>query len=76
MARRTSNSPGLGLGAGVGAVAVNTCSSEDKSMFCQASRIFQIIGWIFSTLVFLWVAYVFFDIYVLSKRGKRSKGFF
>lgn len=76
MARRSSSSPGLGLGAGVGAVAVNTCSSEDKSMFCQASRIFQIIGWIFSTLVFLWVAYVFFDIYVLSKRGKRSKGFF
>jgi hypothetical protein len=74
MAKRSS-SPGIGLGAGVGAVAVNTCSSEDKSMFCQASRFFQIIGWIFSTLVFLWVAYVFFDIYVLSKRGKRSKFF-
>ena len=75
MARRSSNSPGLGLGAGVGAIAVNTCSSEDKSLFCQASRFFQIIGWIFSTLVFLWVAYVFFDIYVLSKRGKRFKFF-
>ncbi len=74
MAKRSS-SPGIGLGAGVGAVAVNTCSSEDKSMFCQASRFFQIIGWIFSTLIFLWVAYVFFDIYVLSKRGKRSKFF-
>ena len=75
MAKRSS-SPGIGLGAGVGALAVNTCSSEDKSMFCQASRIFQIIGWIFSTLVFLWIAYVFFDVYVLSKRGKRSKGLF
>jgi hypothetical protein len=75
MAKRSS-SPGIGLGAGVGAVAVNTCSSEDKSIFCQASRIFQIIGWIFSTLVFLWIAYVFFDVYVLSKRGKRSKGLF
>ena len=75
MAKRSS-SPGIGLGAGVGALAVNTCSSEDKSMFCQASRFFQIIGWIFSTLIFLWVAYVFFDIYVLSKRGKRSKGLF
>ena len=74
MAKRSS-SPGIGLGAGVGALAVNTCSSEDKSMFCQASRFFQIIGWIFSTLIFLWVAYVFFDIYVLSKRGKRSKFF-
>jgi hypothetical protein len=72
MAKRAS--PGLGLG--VGAVAVNTCSSEDKSMFCQASRIFQIISWIFTTLIFLWIAYVFFDIYVLSKRGKRSKSFF
>ena len=75
MAKR-SYSPALGLGAGVGAVAVNTCSSEDKSMFCQASRFFQIIGWIFSTIIFLWVAYLFFDIYVLSKRGKRSKSFF
>ena len=69
-------SPSIGLGAGVGAVAVNTCSSEDKSMFCQASRIFQVFSWIFSILVFLWIAYVFFDLYVLSNKGKRSKGFF
>ena len=75
MARRSS-SPGLGLGAGVGAVAVNTCSSQDNSMFCQASRIFQIISWIFSTIIIIWIAYIFFDMYVLSKRGKRSKGFF
>lgn len=75
MARRSS-SPGVGLGAGVGAVAMNTCSSEDKSMFCQASRIFQVISWIFSTLIFLWVVYMFLDMYVLSRRGKRSKGFF
>ena len=73
---RKSSSPGLGLGLGVGALAVNTCSSEDKSIFCQASRIFQIISWIFSIFIFLWVAYVFFDMYVLSRRGKRSKGFF
>ena len=75
MAKRSS-SPGLGLGAGVGAVAVNTCSSEDKSMFCQASRIFQIISWIFSTIMFIWLFYVLLDIYVLSKRGRRSKGLF
>ena len=68
MAKRSS--PGIGLGAGVGAVAVNTCSSEDQSLFCQASRIFQIISWIFSIIIFAWVAYTFFDIYVLSRRGK------
>jgi len=72
MAKRSS-SPGIGLGAGVGAVAVNTCSSEDKSMFCRASRIFQIISWIFSIIVFASVAYIFLDVYVLSKRGRRSK---
>ena len=70
------NSPSLGLGAGVGAVAVNTCSSEDKSLFCQASRIFQIISWIISIIIFLWVAYTFFDVYVLSRRGKRSRNIF
>jgi hypothetical protein len=75
MARRSS-SPGVGLGAGVGAVAMNTCSSEDKSMFCQASRIFQVISWIFSIILFLWIFYGFLDIYVLSKRGRRSKSFF
>jgi len=74
MAKRSS--PGIGLGAGVGAVAVNTCSSEDQSLFCQASRIFQIISWIFSIIVFVWVAYIFFDFYVLSRRGRRSKSFF
>jgi len=72
MAKRSS-SPGIGLGAGVGAVAVNTCSSEDKSMFCRASRIFQVISWIFSIILFASVAYIFLDMYVLSKRGRRSK---
>ena len=62
MAKRSS-SPGIGLGAGVGAVAVNTCSSEDKSMFCRASRVFQIISWIFSTLV---MHAVHTEIYLLS----------
>jgi len=75
MAKRSAgNTPGLGLG--VGAVAVNTCSSEDKSMFCQASRIFQAIYWIFSIIMFSWILYILFDIYVLSKRGPRSKSFF
>jgi hypothetical protein len=68
-----SSSPGIGLGAGVGAIAVNTCSSEDKSMFCRASRIFQVISWIFSIIFFVSVAYIFLDVYVLSKRGRRSK---
>ena len=75
MAKRSS-SPSLGLGAGVGAVAVNTCSSEDNSLFCQASRIFQIISWIFSIVLFIWVAYIFLDMYVFSRRGRRSKNFF
>ena len=73
---RKSSSPGLGLGLGAGTVVVNTCSSEDKSMFCQASRIFQVISWIFTIFIFLWIAYIFFNIYVLSRRGKRSKGLF
>jgi len=68
------SSPGIGLG--VGAVAVNTCSSEDKGWFCQASRIFQVISWIFSIIILTWIIYVFFSIYVLSKGGKRSKSFF
>jgi hypothetical protein len=72
MAKRSS-SPGIGLGAGVGAVAVNTCSSEDKSIFCRASRIFQVISWIFSIIFFVSLAYIFLDVYVLSKRGRRSK---
>jgi hypothetical protein len=76
MARRSGSSGiGTGLGLGVGAVGVNTCSSEDQSWFCQISRIFQIISWIFSILIFIWIAYMFFDIYVLSRRGKKSKGF-
>ena len=70
---KRSSSPGIGLGAGVGAVAVNTCSSEDKSMFCRASRIFQVISWIFSIIFFLSVAYIFLDVYILSKRGRRLK---
>jgi hypothetical protein len=75
MAKRSGgNTPGLGLG--VGAVAVNTCSSEDNSMFCQASRIFQVISWIFSIIVFSWILYILFEIFVLSKRGSRSKSFF
>ena len=68
------SSPGLGFG--VCAVAMNVCNSEDKSMFCQASRVFQVISWIFTIIILIWILYVFFDIYVLSKGGRRSKGWF
>lgn len=73
---KAKSSPGLGFGLGAGTLAVNTCSSEDTSMFCQASRIFQVISWIFTIIVFIWIFYVFFDIYVLSKNGRRSSRLF
>jgi hypothetical protein len=75
MAKGKSN-PGLGFGLGAGTLAVNTCSSEDTSIFCQISRIFQVISWIFTILIFMWIAYMFLDIYVLSKNGRRSRGLF
>ena len=64
------------LGMGVGAVAVNTCPSTDNSLFCQVSRIFQIISWIFSTLIIIWIIYWLAKGYFGGKRGGRSKGFF
>ena len=65
------------LGLGVGAVAVNSCPSTDNSLFCQVSRIFQIISWIFSVFVILFFIYVFFaKPYFGGKRGGRSKGIF
>jgi hypothetical protein len=65
---------GSGLGLGVGAVAVNTCPIENQTLFCQFSRIFQVISWIFSICLFLFIAYIFLKAYVFSKRG-RSKFF-
>jgi len=70
---------GLGmpsLGLGVGAVAVNSCPSTDNSLFCQVSRIFQIISWIFSTLIIIWIIYWLAKGYFASRRGGRSKGLF
>ena len=64
----------LGSSIGLGAVAVggtvNTCPSSDTSTFCQISRVFQIISWIFSIIVFLVVIYWFGSIFFSS----RSKG--
>jgi hypothetical protein len=59
---------GSGLGLGVGAVAVNTCPIENKTLFCQFSRIFQVISWIFSICVFLVIAYYFIKFFVFKKR--------
>ena len=81
MAKRSGSGSGSGpdfpnLGLGVGAVALNTCASTDNSLFCQVSRIFQIISWIFSVLVILFFIYVFAKAYFNSRRGGRSKGLF
>ena len=69
-----SGSFGSGLGLGVGAVAVNTCPIENQTFFCQFSRIFQMITWVFTILVFMYIAYIFVSVYFFSKRG-RSKLF-
>ena len=65
---------GSGLGLGVGAVAVNTCPIENQTFFCQFSRIFQMITWVFTICIFLYIAYIFLSVYVFSK-GKKSKFF-
>jgi len=75
MARRSSssgNGGGLGSGLGLvtGAVAVNTCPIENQTFFCQFSRIFQMISWVFSILVFLTIAYFFIKVFFFSKGGK------
>jgi hypothetical protein len=74
MARGGSGSGGGGFGSGLGlvtgAVAVNTCPIENQTFFCQFSRIFQMITWVFTICIFLYIAYIFLSIYVFSKRGK------
>ena len=61
MAKGGSSSGG-GFGSGVGlvtgAVAVNTCPIDNQTFFCQFSRVFQMITWVFSILVFLYIAYI------------------
>ncbi|NBO70650.1 hypothetical protein EBV26_09250 [bacterium] len=73
---RNSGSSMPMTGIGLGAVAVNTCPVDDQSLFCRVSRLFQIISWIFGTMVMIWVAYIFLDIYVFSKGRGRGKSWF
>jgi hypothetical protein len=69
-----SSGSGSGLSTGLGlvggAVSVNTCPIENQTFFCQFSRIFQMITWVFSILVFLYIGYIFLSVYVFSKRGR------
>ena len=81
MAKGSGSGSGSGLGMpslglGVGAVALNTCPSTDNSLFCQVSRIFQIISWIFSTIIIIFIVYFLAKMYFEGKRGGRSKGLF
>lgn len=77
MARSRNSGPSMPMtGLGVGAVAVNSCPVDDQSLFCKASRLFQIISWIFGTMVMIWVAYIFLDAYVFSKGRGRGKSLF
>lgn len=53
-------SPGLGMPSlGLGLGTVNTCSADNNSLFCQISRIIQIMGWVLLLCVILYVVYVF-----------------
>ncbi len=60
---RSNDTPGsdIAKGVGVGLVggSVNTCPSDDQSLFCKASRAFAVFGWIMTVLVFLFVGWVF-----------------
>ena len=72
MAKKSSGSGfGSGLGLGVGAVAVNTCPIENQTLFCQFSRIFQMITWVFTICIFMYIAYIFLSVYVFAKRRSR-----
>ena len=77
MARSKGSGPSMPMtGIGVGAVAVNNCPVDDQSFFCKASRFFQIISWIFSFFLMIWIAYIFLDIYVFSRGRGRGKSWF
>ena len=75
MARGSSGSgSGSGLSTGLGlvggAVSVNTCPVENQTFFCQFSRIFQMITWVFTICIMLYIAYIFISMYFFSKRGR------
>jgi len=53
----TSSGAGLGFGLGLG--TINTCTMEDTSFFCQFSRIFQMIMWVFTLLFIGYLIYIF-----------------
>jgi hypothetical protein len=74
MAKRGGISSGLGLGAVAVGGTINSCPSSDTSLFCQTSRVFQVISWIFSVFIFLVVIYYFASIFLASK-GKGGKWF-
>jgi preprotein translocase subunit SecY len=73
MAKGGSSGGGFGSGVGLvtGAVAVNTCPIDNQTFFCQFSRVFQMITWVFTILVFLYIAYMFVSVYFFSKRRSR-----
>ena len=74
MAKRGGISSGLGLGAVAVGGTINSCPSSDTSLFCQTSRVFQVISWIFSIFLFSVVIYYFASIF-LASRGKGGKWF-
>ena len=45
--------PSLGFGFGT----INTCSADNNSLFCQISRIIQILTWVFILCLLLYVIY-------------------
>ena len=67
MRRSTSGlgMPSLGLGFGT----INTCSADNTSLFCQISRIIQILTWVLILCVILYVVYAFVIPYFF--KGKR-----
>jgi hypothetical protein len=71
--RSSSGGTGIGpyLGLGVGAVSVNSCTTSDTSFFCQFSRIFQMIMWVFTLLFIAWVLFTI----IPPMLGKRGRGY-
>jgi len=65
----SKSSGGSGVGLGVGAVAVNNCPVDNQTLFCQFSRIFQVISWFFTICLFAYLAY-FILMPFFSKRRK------